>query len=63
MSNAQRVLLSEEIGEVMSQAELDTAYRVMDEAFHIQQTEQREMTLQEALMIIGQVARQVEALG
>jgi hypothetical protein len=63
VSNATRVMLDEEIGEVVSQAELDAAYRVMEEAFDIQQREQRPMTLAEALVIIRQVSEQVEALG
>lgn len=63
MSNAQRVILNDEVGEVVADADLTAAYRVLDEAFYIQQTEQRPMTLQEALTIIAQIAHQIEALG
>lgn len=51
VSNAQRVELDADVSAVVEESELDAAYRVMEEAFDIQQRERRPMTLAEALLI------------
>ena len=71
MSNAQRLMLDEEVGEILEAAEPDVAFALLDEAFDIQQREKRIMTLSEALRItqrqalakVSEVARYVESIG
>jgi len=64
MSNVTRVLLSQEVTELIvyeaSQAE---AYAVLNAAVDLQEREQREMTLPEALKTIRDVSAGIEALG
>jgi|MudIll2142460700_1097286.scaffolds.fasta_scaffold19192_4 hypothetical protein len=71
MSNVTRVLLEQDVTEVVLQADYAEAYAVLNEAVDISEREKRAMTLDEALRItqkyalqkVSEVARQVEALG
>lgn len=67
MSNAQRVMIDDEVETLLATSVLGAdpaaAFEVLEAAYSIQTREQREMTLQEALVIIGQVARKVEEIG
>lgn len=82
MSNAQRLILDEEVETLLvdrcrqrasglSEAELNVAYHVMEEAFDIQQRERRKMTLEEAILVaqryalakVAEVSSYVEAIG
>lgn len=63
MSNTQRVTLGEGVAEIVAEADPATAFEVLEAAYSIQMRKQREMTLDEALVIIRQVSEQVEALG
>jgi hypothetical protein len=63
MGNAQRLLLDEEVMELVSQAGQNEAYSMLESAYEIQEREQRAMSLEEALRIVRGVAAQVEAIG
>ena len=63
MSNVQRVLLSEDVEDVIEQAGQNDAYRILEAASKIGEREQRPMSLAEALAVIRQEAQKVEALG
>jgi hypothetical protein len=64
MSNVLRVMLSEEVTElVVNEASQAEAFTVLNRAVDIQENEQREMTLDEALECMRQVAAWVEAMG
>lgn len=71
MSNVTRVLLNEEVGELVLQADQSAAYAILNRAVDVQEAEGRAMTIAEALAVqqaqalrtVAQVARQVEAIG
>ena len=62
MGNAQRVVLSEDVVELVSQAGQNEAFRVLETAWEIQEREQRAMSLEEALQAVGVVAAGIENL-
>lgn len=63
MSNVQRVMLGEEVGELVLAVGQNDAYRVLNAAVDTYEQQRREMTLEEALRIVRGVAERVEAIG
>jgi hypothetical protein len=61
--NVTRVLLSEDVAElVVYQATKAEAYNILNAAIDVQEQEQREMTLHEALQFITRESGKIEAL-
>jgi hypothetical protein len=63
MGNAQRMMLSEDIEDVIDMVGQNEAHRLLEGAYEIQEREKRAMSLEEALRIVRGVAAQVEAIG
>lgn len=69
--NVVRVVLEEGVDQLVSEADQNTAFEVLEAAYEIQEREGRPMTLSEALaarqawalQMVAQVAEQVEAIG
>lgn len=62
MTAAQRVSIPDEVSAMIDDATIEAAHAIMEATWEMQQREQREMTLDEALQIVADISRKIEAI-